>query len=96
MYNKPKILYLLPRKPINLKGEKMIQKLGQRFVSAGMNLEGSANQRLSRIMQNNAKVFKDTSMNERIESLIASKQQIVIPEAKAEKIVPENSIIYIA
>ena len=75
----------------------MIQKLGHRFVQAGMDLEGSANQRLSRILSNKAQVFKDTSMNERIDSLIASKQPLIAPaKAKAEEIVPENSINYIA
>lgn len=85
----------------NLKGEKMINKvgsLGQRFVNASMNLEGTANERLAKMMQNGAKIFKDeANMSARVESLVASKQPMTIPaKAAAEAIVPENSINFLA
>ncbi len=75
----------------------MIQKLGHRFVKASTNLEGSANERLSRIIKNKAQL-QDTSMEERIQSLLKSQQQNFIPEnvIKTEEIIPENSINYIA
>lgn len=82
----------------NLKGENMIKKLGQRIVTTGMNLDGSANQRLSRMLQNKAQfAAKDTTMDERIASYMAAKQQYMPVNAKvAEEIIPENSINYIA
>lgn len=77
----------------------MIQKLGQRFVKASMDLEGSANQRLARIRNRNIQVAqKDSSMDERIASYMAARQQAmpIKNEAVAEEIIPENSINYIA
>lgn len=81
----------------------MIEKIGggivkHRFVQAGMNLEGSANQRLSRIIQSQIKMPKDNSMAERVDSLVLAKKPFEIPanNTKAEEIIPENSINYIA
>ncbi len=76
----------------------MIRKLGQRFVNASMNLEGSANQRLARIRNRNIQIAPtDTSMDERIASYMAAKQQYMPVSTKAaEEIIPENSINYIA
>lgn len=84
-----------------LKEKKMINKIGslqRRFVQAGMNLEGTANQRLSKMLDNKAQVVKDAStMNNRIESLIASHQPITIPAPKkADEIIAENSINFLA
>lgn len=75
----------------------MIQKLGHRFVKASTNLDGSANERLSRMIQNRIQL-KDTSMEERIASLVNSKELMPTPESvvKTETIIPENSINYLA
>lgn len=81
----------------------MIEKIGgeilkHRFVQAGMNLEGSANQRLSRIMKSQIQIAKDNSMAERVDSLVLARKPFAIPAntAKAEEIIPENSINYLA
>lgn len=69
----------------------------KRFVSASMNLADSANARLSQILQSNSKVAVDKSnMEERIASYVASKSPFQMPAVKAEEIIPENSINYIA
>lgn len=78
----------------------MISKIGSlqhRFVQAGMNLEGSANQRLARMIKNQIQMPKDNSMAERIDSLVLARKPfaIPVPNTKAEEIIPENSINYI-
>lgn len=75
-----------------------VGSLGQKFVNAGMNLEGTANERLAKMMQKSVKIFNDdATMKSRVDSLIASKQPMTIPaQAKAEEIVPENSINFLA
>lgn len=67
----------------------------KRFVTASMNLADTANARLSRILQNKAVTPTDNSMSERIASYVASKSPFQMSPAKAEEIIPENSINYL-
>ncbi len=75
-----------------------IYNLGVKVVKAGMNLDGTSNKMLATQMANQAAFApKDNSFERRVASYLASKQPFDMPAAaKAEKIVPENSINYIA
>lgn len=65
----------------------------KRIVTASMNLADTANARLSQMLQNKSVTAADKStMSERIASYVASKSPYQMPAAKAEEIIPENSI----